>query len=120
MDWSDSPTAQEATTILQDRLTTLSSDLIEARSRISDLEAVLEQDRQSIGSLSAELAASSACITNWLHFLGLEPGMDLGADAIELSRESKTMAKELRDAISNAVELEAELVNARERWVQNS
>ena len=46
--------------------------------------------------------------------------MDLGEAARELSRESKTMAKELRDAISNAVELEVELVNARERCVRDS
>ena len=39
---------------------------------------------------------------------------------MELSRETKTMAKELRDAISDAVGLEVELVNARERWVRNS
>ena len=29
------------------------------------------------------------------------------------------MGKELRDAISNAVELEVELANARERYVQD-
>jgi len=71
MDRSDSPSAQEVTTILRDRLTTLSSDLIEARSRISDLEAILAQDRRAIGSLSAELAASSACITNRVGYLTL-------------------------------------------------
>jgi len=58
-DRSDTTPAQEVTTMLRDRLTTLSSDLIEARSRISDLEAIIAQDRQAIKSLSAELAASS-------------------------------------------------------------
>jgi hypothetical protein len=59
IDRSDVTQAQEVTTILRDRLTTLSSDLIEARSRISDLEIILAQDRQAIGNLSAELTASS-------------------------------------------------------------
>jgi hypothetical protein len=63
-DWTDVIPAQEVTTMLRDRLTTLSSDLIEARSRISDLEAIIMQDRQTIGSLSAELRASSACSVN--------------------------------------------------------
>ena len=58
-DRSDVTLAQEVTTILRDRLTTLSSDLIEARSRISDLEAILAQDREAIGTLSAELSISS-------------------------------------------------------------
>lgn len=58
-DRSDTIPAQEVTTMLRDRLTTLSSDLIEARSRISDLEVILAQDRQAIKGLSAELAASS-------------------------------------------------------------
>jgi len=62
--------------MLRDRLTTLSSDLIEARSRISDLEAILAQDRQAIGSLSAELAASSTCTTNRVRLPKLESGMD--------------------------------------------
>jgi hypothetical protein len=53
--------AQEVTTILRDRLTTLSSDLIEARSRISDLEAFSRRTDRAIGKLSAELAASSTC-----------------------------------------------------------
>ena len=57
--------------MLRDRLTTLSSDLIEARSRISDLEVILAQDRQAIGTLSAELAASSACMTNRVRMLDL-------------------------------------------------
>ena len=69
-------TAQEVTTILRDRLTTLSSDLIEARSRISDLEAILAQDRQAIGGLSADLTASSAYTINWTRFLELELGVD--------------------------------------------
>lgn len=62
-DWPNVIPAQEVTTMLRDRLTTLSSDLIEARSRISDLEAILAQDRQAIGDLSAELRASSTCPT---------------------------------------------------------
>ena len=103
--------------MLRDRLTTLSSDLIEARSRISDLEAILAQDRQAIGRLSAELAASSTCTTDWARFLGLELNMDLAEAAREHSQESKTMAKGFRDAISNAAELEAELIDARERCV---
>jgi len=41
-----------------DRPITLSSDLIEAQSRISNLEAVLAQDRRVIEGLSAELGAS--------------------------------------------------------------
>lgn len=117
--WSDSAPAQEVTTMLRDRLTTLSSDLIEARSRISDLEAILAQDRQAIGSLSAELAASSTCATSCVWFLELELAMDLGEAARELSRESNTMTKRYRDAISNATELEAELVEARERCVRD-
>ena len=117
MDRSDVTPAQEVTTILRDRLTTLSSDLIEARSRISDLEAILTQDRQAIGTLSAELAASSTCTINWMQLLEFE--LDVGSDEAtrELSQEAKTMEKELRDAISNAVELEVELANSRERCV---
>jgi len=71
MDRTDTPVAQEVTTMLRDRLTTLSSDLIEARSRISDLEAILAQDRQAIGSLSAELAVSSTCTTSRVRFIEL-------------------------------------------------
>ena len=119
MDRSDVITAQEVTTILRDRLTTLSSDLIEARSRISDLEAILAQDRQAIGGLSAELTTSSTCTINRAQFLELELGVNLGESTRDLARELKTVTKELRDAISNAVELEAELGDARERCVQN-
>ena len=61
VDHTDVTSAQEVTTMLRDRLTTLSSDLIEARSRISDLEAILAQDRQTVRTLTAELAASSTC-----------------------------------------------------------
>lgn len=109
------PQAQEVTTILRDRLTTLSSDLIEARSRISDLEGILAQDRQAIGNLSAELATSSTLKTVWF----LEPGLNLDLDegTRGLSKEVKAMAKELRDASSNAAELEVELANAQERYV---
>ena len=45
--------------MLQDRSMTLSSDLIKAWSRISDLEVILTQDQQAIKSLSTELVASS-------------------------------------------------------------
>lgn len=117
---SDVSAAQEVTTMLRDRLTTLSSDLIEARSRISELEAILAQDRQAIGSLSAKLGASSTCAINWVRFLELELNVGLDETTRDLSREVKTMAKELRDAISNAVELETELAGARERYVQNA
>lgn len=106
--------------MLRDRLTTLSSDLIEARSRTSDLEAILTQDRQAIGNLSAKLAASSRFKFNRVRCF--EPGLSLDLDegTRDLSREVKTMAKELRDADTNAAELETELTSAQERYVRNS
>jgi hypothetical protein len=115
MDRTDATIAQEVTTILRDRLTTLSSDLIEARSRISDLEAILAQDRQAIGSLSTELAASCTCTTHRVQFLEFELDMGLDEARRDVSQEAKTTAKELRDVISDAAELEAELASARER-----
>lgn len=110
--------AQEVTTILRDRLTTLSSDLIEARSRISDLEGILAQDRQAIGNLSAELAVSSKLEP--FDYLELGFSFDLDEGTRGLSEEVKAMAKELRDANSNAAELEIELANAQERCVPTS
>lgn len=115
MDRSDAAPAQEVTTILRDRLTTLSSDLIEARSRTSDLEVILAQDRQAIGKLSTELAASSTLTINRVQFLELELNLDLDEGTRDLSRESKAIAKELCDATTNATELEIELANAQER-----
>lgn len=114
---SDITAAQEVTTILRDRLTTLSSDLIEARSRISDLEIILAQDRQAIGSLSAQLVIASACTTNQLRFFELGLNLDPDQETVDLSRDAKTMGKELRDAATNAAELEVELANAQERYV---
>lgn len=67
--WANVIPAQEVTTMLRDRLTTLSSDLIEARSRISDLEGIIAQDRQAIEGLSAELRASSAFSISWIRSL---------------------------------------------------
>ncbi|KAF9780133.1 hypothetical protein BJ322DRAFT_313840 [Thelephora terrestris] len=92
----DCKNSQEVTTMLRDRLTTLSSDLIEARSRISDLEAILAQDRQAIGSLTVELRASSETTR-------------------DLSKEVKTVTKELREALTNADGLEVELADAQQR-----
>ena len=110
--------AQEVTTILRDRLTTLSSDLIEARSRISDLEGILAQDRQAIGNLSAELAVSSTLKPFDYPELGFS--LDLDEGTRDFSKEVKAMAKELRDANSNAAELEIGLANAQERYVRTS
>ncbi|KAF9652189.1 hypothetical protein BDM02DRAFT_3109613 [Thelephora ganbajun] len=93
---TDCKNSQEVTTILRDRLTTLSSDLIEARSRISDLEAILTEDRQTIRSLSTEMKTSNESTR-------------------VLSQELKKVVGELRDSNTNAAELEVELANAQER-----
>jgi hypothetical protein len=74
--WSDAISAQEVTTILRDRLTTLSSDLIEARSRISDLEGILARDRLAIETLSARLGTSSTCTIDRVRFPELELDVD--------------------------------------------
>ena len=120
MNWSDSPPAQEVTTMLRDILTILSSDRAEARSRTSDLEAIVAQGRQTIGSLSAELAVSSTCTANRVRLFELEFGMNLGEATREFSRENRTMAEELRDAISKAAELKVGLANAQKRCVRES
>lgn len=46
--------------------------------------------------------------------------MDSGEATRELSQDSRTMGKRLRDAIANAVELEAELADTRGRCVRDS
>jgi len=79
------------------------------------LEIILAQDRQANGKLSAELAASSTLIVSRARFFELELNLDPDKGSRDLTLEVKAMAKELREATTNATELEIELANAQER-----
>lgn len=83
----------------------LSADLIEARLRISNLEANGTQDRLMIKDLSAQLAASSM-LKSIVWLLDPELSLDLDNDKSNLFLEVKTLMKDLSTATTNVIELE--------------
>ena len=118
MGLSDVITAQEAITMLRDRLKAMSSDLVEARSRISGLEATLKQDQQTIRNLSVQVSALGMYTTSWALPLRLDLDLDSGEITKSLFKVVEKTAKEPRDASFNGDKLEAGLADARERYFQ--
>lgn len=82
------------------------------------MEAILAQDRRAIEGLSAELRASGSRSNQLTVIPWVRLTLDLGENMRDLSREAKATVKELRDALTNAAELEVELANAQQRYLR--
>lgn len=110
---NDPHIGKQVNDILRDRLQIMGGELIEAKSRVTELENVQGEDRTALSKLNVAVAAASKVF--YLNYTIISTQYYTAEQLLLLTHKLEKERTELHKALCTATELETKLASATER-----